>query len=391
MMWNECKGIEQDIITWRRDLHKIPELVFDLPKTRAYVLARLEEIGIPYTLSDKDSSVVATMKCGKPGKVLALRADMDGLPVTENTGLPFSSEHEGCMHACGHDTHTAMLLGAIKVLYPHREELSGEIRFIFQTAEEAAKGSAVVIENGVIEGVDAIFGIHIGSILDPTIPTGTIVACPGPVMASYDHFIIKVKGEACHGSTPEKGVDPVNIAAHIVIALQTINSREINACEAAVITIGKIAGGEQYNAIPAEVMIEGTTRSLKEEIRQKLAKRIGEVAQNTAAAFGGSVDYVMEWGAPPVDNDKEMTEFAQDAVRDIFGEKMVTYREYPNMGGEDFALYLQKVPGSFMFLSSSDHEKKTDYPHHNPKFDVDEDTLWQGSAAFVAIAEKYLG
>lgn len=390
MWWKECKDLQEEIVAMRRELHKIPELGFNLPKTREFVVKKLEEIGIPYTLSEKDSSIIATMKCGKPGKVLALRADMDALPITEDTGLSFTSTHPGCMHACGHDTHTAMLLGAIKVLYPHREELSGEIRFFFQTAEELAKGSAVVIENGGMEGVDAVFGIHIGSILDKTIPCGTIACIPGPIMASYDRFVLDVKGVGCHASTPEKGIDPINIASHIVLALQTINAREIAATDAGVITMGMIRGGEQYNAIPSTVHIEGTTRALKEDIRQKLAKRIGEIAKTTAEAFGGSVDYTMDWGAPPVINDKDMALFAQDAIRDIFGEHMVTYRESPNMGGEDFALYLQKAPGAFMFLSSVNPAKKTDYPHHNPKFDVDEDVFWMGSASFVAIAEKFL-
>ena len=390
MWWKECKDLQEEIVAMRRELHKIPELGFNLPKTREFVVKKLEEIGIPYTLSEKDSSVIATMKCGKPGKVLALRADMDALPITEDTGLSFSSTHPGCMHACGHDTHAAMLLGAIKVLYPHIEELSGEIRFFFQTAEELAKGSAIVIENGGMEGVDAVFGIHIGSILDKTIPCGTIACIPGPIMASYDRFVLDVKGVGCHASTPEKGVDPINIASHIVLALQTINAREIAATDAGVITMGMIRGGEQYNAIPSTVHIEGTTRALKEDIRQKLAKRIGEIAKTTAEAFGGSVDYTMDWGAPPVINDKDMALFAQDAIRDIFGEHMVTYRESPNMGGEDFALYLQKAPGAFMFLSSTNPAKKTDYPHHNPKFDVDEDVFWMGSASFVAIAEKFL-
>lgn len=390
MWWKECKDLQEEIVAMRRELHKIPELGFNLPKTREFVVKKLDEIGIPYTLSKKDSSIIATMKCGKPGKVLALRADMDALPITEDTGLAFTSTHPGCMHACGHDTHTAMLLGAIKVLYPHREELSGEIRFFFQTAEELAKGSAVVIENGGMEGVDAVFGIHIGSILDKNIPAGTIACIPGPIMASYDRFVLDVKGVGCHASTPEKGIDPINIASHIVLALQTINAREIAATDAGVITMGMIRGGEQYNAIPSTVHIEGTTRALKEDIRQKLAKRIGEIAKTTAEAFGGSVDYTMDWGAPPVINDKDMALFAQDAIRDIFGEHMVTYRESPNMGGEDFALYLQKAPGAFMFLSSTNPVKKTDYPHHNPKFDVDEDVFWMGSASFVAIAEKFL-
>lgn len=390
MLWNKCEAIQNEIVSMRRELHKIPELGLHLPKTRDFVVKKLQEIGIPYTLSEKDSSIVATMHCARPGKVLAFRADMDALPILEDTGLPFASEHKGCMHACGHDAHTAMLLAAVKILYAERENLAGELRFIFQTAEELAKGSAVVVENGALDGVDAIFGLHIGNLLDKTIPSGTLVCVPGPVMASYDRFILDVKAVGCHASTPEKGVDPINIAAHIVLALQEINAREVAAADAAVVTMGMIRGGEQYNAIPSTVHIEGTTRALKEEVRQNLAKRIGEVSEYTVKAFRGSVDFKMDWGAPPVINNPEMAKFALDAVKDIFHEEIVSYRESPNMAGEDFALYLQKVPGAFMFLSSSNPEKGTDVPHHNPKFDVDEDVLWKGTAAFVAIAEKFL-
>ncbi len=374
----------------RRDLHKIPELGFELPKTRAYVLEKLDEYGIPYTLSEKDSSVIATLKGGKPGKTVALRADMDALPIKEETGVDYASTHEGCMHACGHDTHTAMLLGAAKVLAEHKDELCGEVRFIFQTAEELAKGSSIVIENGGMDGVDAVFGTHIGTILSKDIPAGTLIVCPGPVMASYDRFVIKVNGVGCHGSTPEKGVDPVNIAAHIVTSLEAISAREFNACLPNVITIGKIAGGDQYNIIPGSVLIEGTTRALSEDVRRKMAKRIGEIAEATAAAFGGSVEYLMDWGAPPVVNDAFCAAFAAEAAKDIFGDRLITSREFPNMGGEDFAFYLGKVPGAFMFLSSSNPEKGTDIAHHNCKFNVDEDVLWRGSAACGAIAEKYL-
>jgi len=391
MLWEKCEEIESDIVEMRRELHQIPELGFHLPKTRAYVIRKLEEIGVPYILSEKDSSIVATMKCARPGKTLAFRADMDALPIQEETGLSFASLHNSCMHACGHDAHTAMLLAALQVLYPHKEELSGEIRFLFQTAEELAKGATILIEEGALKGVDAIFGMHIGSILDKSIPSGTMACIPGAVMASYDRFILEVKGNGCHASTPEKGVDPINIAAHIILALQTINAREIAGTDAAVLTMGLIRGGELYNAIPSTVHIEGTTRAFKEEIRQKLAKRIGEVAKCTAEAFGGTVDYTMDWGAPPLINDKEMTEFAKDAIQDIFKEEILLYRESPSMIGEDFSLYLQKIPGAFLFLSSANPEKGTDKPHHHAKFDVDEDVLWKGSASFVAIAEKFLG
>ena len=390
-MWKECKDLQEYIVGLRRDLHQIPELGTELPETQAYVTAELDRIGIPYVCSKKDSSIIATIEGGKQGKTICLRADMDALPITEATGVPFTSRHEGRMHACGHDTHTAMLLGAGKVLWAHRQEIKGTVRLLFQTSEEQSRGAEIMIANGAVEGADAVFGTHIGTILDKTIPTGTFIVPSGCCMAAFDKFVIKVNGKGCHGSTPEKGVDPVNIAAHIVIALQAITTRELNATKPLVVTIGKIQGGNQYNVIPGEVVIEGTIRTLEEEVRQFAAKRIGEISQATAAVFGGSVDYEMIWGAPPVTNDDNMAALAAKAAKEVLGEdNVITKLPAPNMGGEDFAYYLEKLPGAFMFLSSSNPAKGTDVAHHNPKFNVDEDVLWEGAAVFVAIVEEFL-
>lgn len=390
-MWKECKNLQNYIVGLRRDLHQIPELGTELPETQAYVTAELDRIGIPYVCSKKDSSIIATIEGGKPGKTICLRADMDALPITEATGVPFTSRHEGRMHACGHDTHTAMLLGAGKVLWAHRQEIKGTVRLLFQTSEEQSRGAEIMIANGAVEDAEAVFGTHIGTILDKTIPTGTFIVPSGCCMAAFDKFVIKVNGKGCHGSTPEKGVDPVNIAAHIVIALQAITTRELNATKPLVVTIGKIQGGNQYNVIPSEVVIEGTIRTLEEEVRQFAAKRIGEISQATAAVFGGSVDYEMIWGAPPVTNDDNMAALAAKAAKEVLGEdNVITKLPAPNMGGEDFAYYLEKLPGAFMFLSSSNPAKGTDVAHHNPKFNVDEDVLWEGAAVFVAIVEEFL-
>ncbi|MBQ6834547.1 MAG: amidohydrolase, partial [Lachnospiraceae bacterium] len=338
-----------------------------------------------------DSGLVATIKGGKDGKTLALRADMDALLIKEANDVDYVSEHDGLMHACGHDTHMTMLLGAAKVLNENKADIAGTIKLIFQTDEENARGAERSIAEGCLEGVDAIFGTHIGTIISPEIPSGTVICTPGCCMASYDKFVIKVKGYGCHGSTPEKGVDPINIGAHIVINLQEVIAREIAAVKPAVLTIGKFQAGDTYNIIPNEVLIEGTIRALEENVRQELAKRIGEIAEATAKTFRGEVEYEMIWGAPPVINNADMAALACECAKEVVGaENVIDHVDAPNMGGEDFAYYAAQIPAAFMFLSSSNKEKGTAVPHHNPKFNVDEDVFWMGSALFVKIAEKFL-
>lgn len=390
-MWKECEALQDELVTMRRQLHRIPELGLQLPRTAAYVAARLEAYGIPYRRNRGDDGIIATLEGGRPGKTVALRADMDGLPIREETGVDYASQHDGCMHACGHDCHTAMLLGAAKLLKARQSELHGSVRFLFQTAEENTRGARVMLENGAMDGVDAVFGMHIGCILDKTIPSGKVVAAPGAVMAAADAFCIRVRGVGCHGSTPEKGVDPINIAAHIVLSLQTINAREWNACVPVVLVIGAIRGGTQGNIIPDEVLIEGTLRTLDQKVRRQTVRRIGEIAAGTAAVFGGSAELEVRSGVPPVINDPAMAAFAAETVSAVLGEAAVIPRvAQPNMGSEDFSLYLEHVPGAFLFLSSSDAALKTDIPHHNPQFNVDERVLWRGSAVLAALAERFL-
>ena len=283
-----------------------------------------------------------------------------------------------------------MLLGAAKILSEHKDQIPGTVRLLFQTDEEGSRGAQRLCAEGAMDGVDAVFGTHIGTIISKDIKAGTVISVPGCCMASFDKFVIKVKGIGCHGSTPEKGVDPVNIAAHIIINLQEIIAREIPAVKPSVLTIGHVKAGFAYNVIPSEVLIEGTIRALEEDVRQELAKRIGEIAEATAKAFRGEAEYEMIWGAPPVINDAGMAKLAADCARDVVGDDMVIdHLDAPNMGGEDFAYYLEKAPGAFMFLSSSNPEKHTDVPHHNPLFNVDEDVFWIGSAIFVRIVEKF--
>lgn len=390
-MWEICKDLQDEIVTMRRDLHQIPEIGGDLPETKAYVMKKLTEMGIPFTENKSDSGLIAEITGGRPGKTIALRADMDALPIQEANEVEYISRHEGIMHACGHDAHTAMLLGAARVLSENKDRIPGTVRLLFQTDEEGSRGAERTIKEGGLQGADAVFGTHIGTILSKDIPSGTMVCTPGCCMASFDKFVIRVKGNGCHGSTPEKGVDPINIASHIVINLQEIVAREIAATKPAVLTIGHMEAGFAYNVIPSEALIEGTIRALEEDVRQELARRIKEVAEATARTFRGEVEYEMIWGAPPVISDPEMAALAADCAREVVGESRVIDRvDAPNMGGEDFAYFLNQVPGAFMFLSSSNPEKHTDVPHHNPRFNVDEDVLWIGSAMFVKIVERFL-
>ncbi|MBQ7797392.1 MAG: amidohydrolase [Lachnospiraceae bacterium] len=389
-MWNTCKTIQSELVAMRRDLHRIPEFGGDLPKTKAYVIEKLEEMGIPYKENPTDSGLVAIINEGVSGKTLAFRADMDALKIQEENDLEFKSEHEGLMHACGHDAHMAMLLGAAKVLNENKEKIPGTVKLIFQTDEENSRGAERSIAAGCLDGVDAIFGTHIGTLRGKEIPAGTVISHPGSCMASFDKFVLKVKGYGCHGSTPEKGIDPINIAAHIVVNLQAVIAREISAVKPAVLTIGHIEAGDTYNIIPSEVLIEGTTRAFEEEVRQLMAKRIGEIAEATAKTFGGEVEYEMIWGAPPVINNAAMAALAAECAREVVGEEnVIDHVDAPITVGEDFSCYANLVPAAFLFLSSSNPKKNTDAPHHNCKFDVDEDVLWIGPAVFVKIAEKF--
>lgn len=391
-MWEKCKEIQEELVTFRRELHKIPEFGSELPKTKAFVTGKLKEWGISYTENKGDSGVVATIRGVKEGKTVAFRADMDALLIHEANDVEYCSTHEGKMHACGHDAHTAMLLGAAKVLNENRDQLAGTVKLIFQADEENSTGALCAIREGCLEGVDAIFGTHIGSIISKDIPAGKVIVTPGRVMASNDKFVVHIKGFGCHGSTPEKGVDPINVAAHVILNLQTVIAREISATRPHVMTVGMVQAGDTYNIIPSEAHIEGTMRTLEEEVRQYMAKRICEIAKATAETFGATAECEIVWGVPPVVNHADMAALACQCAKEIIGEDMVIdHVDAPNMGSEDFSYYVEKIPGAFLFLSSANPEKGTDIPHHNAKFNIDEDVLWEGSAIFVRIAEKFLG
>lgn len=384
------RDVLEDVIKWRRDLHQIPEIGRDLPRTSKYVTDILDELGISYTKGvGLDSAIVGVIEGGKgEGKTIALRADMDALEIEEETGLPFASTN-GNMHACGHDGHTSILLGTAKILNKMKDDFAGKVVLLFQPAEEISAGAEPMVKAGALEGVDAVMGLHIGNISTEGKP-GTVLFNKGSMMACLDKWVLKIKGVGSHGAYPHNSCDPIVMAGKFINSVQTIISRELDPVDPGVITIGKINAGTAYNIIPGEVIIEGTARAVNQETREFIAKRIGEIAELTAKASRGSVEYDYTFGAPPVVNDEEFTEFAMESAKKVLGEDNVMHMKNPVMGGEDFSYYLEKVPGTFVFLSNPLEVDGRRYPHHNSKFDVDEKHFDKGILLFLKTTLDYL-
>lgn len=385
-MIQECRMMQEEIVKLRRDLHRIPELGCVLPETCAYVEARLKELGIPCRQIAENGGILAEIDTGKPGKTLLLRADMDALPVPEETGLPFSSEREGRMHACGHDAHTAMLLGAARILYAHRSELHGTVKFLFQMGEEIGTESRHYVEKGALDGVDAIFGQHIWNLLEH----GTANLEDGPRMACSDRFTIRIHGKAAHGSAPQNGRDSLVAAAAVVMALQTLVSRQNDPRNTFVLTVGMMNGGTATNIISAETELVGTTRTFDNVFRKTLPDRIRQAAADVAAGYGCSVDCTYFFGPAPLINDHPgLNEIARSAYRAMLGEKALVPMAR-QMGAEDFSVYMEKTPGVFGFLGSRNEAKGLTSPHHHPDFEPDEDVLPYGTGVYAYFAYHFL-
>lgn len=383
-----AQNVEEDVIKWRRYFHENPEVGFDLPKTVKYITERLDEMGIPYeTEVGAPSSVVAFIQGGEEGPTLALRGDTDALPMGEETDFDFKSKNEN-MHACGHDAHAAILLGAAKVLQENKDQLKGNVKLIFQPAEELGTGAKKMVEAGVMEDVDRIIGLHVGNIAE-NIPHGSIVFSHGPMMSCMDKFKITVKGVAAHGSTPERSIDPVVIGAEIVTGLQIIRSREIDSRDPGVISVGSLHAGSAFNIIPETCELEGTVRALTNETREFMAKRIGEIAENIAKAYRAEIDYEFFFQPPPLVNDEEVSKDLMESSRKLFPEDII-HLEKPVMGGEDFADFLQEKPGAYIFLETPKEVDGRVWPHHNSKFALDESQFKKGVAIFVQYALDYL-
>lgn len=387
---SEVKRVEQEIINWRRDLHQIPELGLILPKTTKYIVERLDEMGIEYKTLVGGNAIVGIIKGNGEGRTIGLRADTDGLPIVEETGLSFASTN-GCMHACGHDAHTSILLGAAKVLNSNRDKFKGNVKLLFQPGEEYPGGAKPMIEEGALENpkVDAIMGLHVGS-LSNDVPKNNIGVCYGKMMASMDKILIKVKGKGAHGAYPELSIDPIIIASELVMALQTIVSREIRAVEPAVLSICRIHGGFNQNIIPNEVELEGTVRTLNNDTRYRIARRIEEITKGITGAHGGSCECIYDFKYPPLINDYDFTAKFVKSAKKIIPEDEITEIKLPLMGGEDMAYFLEKVPGTFFYLSNLKQVDGVYYGHHNSKFDLEEELFWKGSSLLIQAVLDYL-
>lgn len=370
------------IVRLRREFHKYPELSFQEFQTSKIIKRELESLGIPYnTLIG--TGIVATIKGKMSGKTIALRADMDALPIKEETEVDYKSSNHGCMHACGHDAHMAMLLGAAKVLCRIKDSINGEIRLIFQPGEELGGGAKRLIEEKVLHGVDGIFGIHVWS----DIETGYISVEKGPRMAASGRFLIKVSGKGGHGSAPNQGVDAVLICSAIVMNLQSVISREIDPSECAVLGVGSIKSGSAYNIIASSGIMEGTTRCFNAEISQEFPEIIQRIAENTAKVYRGEA--VVEYldNTPVLINHEECSKIAAKAVEKI-GAKNIKFEKIK--ASEDFAEYSNRIPGVFAFLGVKSEKKQSFYAQHHPKYNIDEDALEIGAKLFVQYALDFL-
>jgi len=382
---SEIKDIEKNIIDWRRDFHQYPELGFDEHRTSKIIGETLKEMGLAPKMNVGKTGVTADLTFGE-GPTIALRADMDALPMQETSGLDFSSKHDGVMHACGHDGHMAMLLGAAKVLTQNGNSFNGTIRFIFQPAEEGAGGARYMIEDGCLDGVDEIYGIHVWNYQ----PVGEVGITDGPVLAAADMFEINIKGIGGHGAAPQGTVDAVVVASHLVQALQTIVSRNTNPLESTVVTIGTISGGHNFNIIADEVTLSGTARAYTEENRNLIKTRMAEIIDGVAKTFGAEISFDYEDGYPPTINHTDPVNKVLKAAERVVGEK--AGMPYLSMGGEDFSYYLQKIPGCFFFVGSAPNDQKLfETPHHCSHFTMDERALLVGPSIYLNLVDDLLG
>lgn len=381
---NITNKYKEYITEMRREFHANPEASMQEVRTSKRIKEELDKMGISY-VSAANTGVVATIKGTNPGKTVALRADMDALSVCELNEVEYKSKNDGLMHACGHDGHVAMLLGAAKVLNDVKDQINGTVKLFFQPGEEIGEGARAMIADGCMDGVDGAFGIHLWADLE----VGKVSVEEGPRMASADILKIKVKGKGGHGSLPHQGIDAVLVGSAIVMNLQSIASREISPLESVVVSIGSINAGTRFNVIAEDAVLEGTCRCFNPEIREQLPEIIERVAKNTASAYRAEATLEYNKAIPVTINDKGCSDIAKQSVVKLLGEDGVELMPKVT-GGEDMSEYLNIAPGVIAFVGAGNVEKGITYPHHHGRFNIDEDALEIGTSLYAQYAIDFL-
>ncbi len=394
----ESRDLLGDIAALRHDLHRWPEIGIDNPITRDRILAELEPLHLDVTLHRTTSGIGALLTGGLPGPTVLLRADTDALPMPEDTGVEFASRVDGAMHACGHDTHVSMLVGAARLLAARRETLRGRVLFMFQPGEEGQGGAKYMLDEGLLDvpsapdgtasPVAAAFALHASA----AAPTGLIASRGGPLMASSDRLVITVTGRGGHASEPFRALDPIPVACEIVQALQTMVTRRIDVFDPSVITVARISAGTAHNVIPETAEIEGTIRAVSERTRSRVADGIRRVAEGIAAAHEATAEVLIDWGYPVTKNSDHMADFAMDVARSLLGDKQVRRLPNPVMGAEDFSYVLERLPGAMMFLGATPPERNpaTAPPNHSNRVQFDDESMVTGMAVHAATALQFL-
>ncbi|CAA9550945.1 MAG: N-acetyl-L,L-diaminopimelate deacetylase homolog [uncultured Thermomicrobiales bacterium] len=379
------------VVADRRHLHEHPELGFQEVETARFVAGRLAALGVEDVRTGIAKTGTTALVRGTgdgpgAGKTLLIRADMDALPIQEENEVDYRSKHDGVMHACGHDAHTAMLLGTARLLMERRDRFAGTVKLLFQPAEEGPGGAKPMIDAGVLDDpkVDAALGLHIAQ----EQPLGTIGVRPGPAMAASDGFTVTIRGKGGHGARPQSTVDPVAIGAQIVVALQTVVSRETNPITPAVVTVGAFRAGQAANVIPDTAELRATVRSFDQGERERLAERLEALVRGIATAMRAEVDFAYRFGYPPTVNDPAMTAIVRAAATETVGAERVLEPD-PIMGAEDMSYFLERVPGCFFFVGSRNPDRGLVWGHHHPRFDFDEEALGTGISTMVAATERY--
>ena len=383
---NRIAGFHEDMTAWRRDLHENPELGFEETRTAGIVAEKLRAFGCDEVITGiAKTGVVGVIRGSAPGPGIGLRADMDALPIAEASGVAHASRNPGKMHACGHDGHTTMLLGAARYLAETRN-FAGTVYVFFQPAEEGGGGGEVMVQEGLFQRFpcERVFGLHNW----PGAPAGTFVWRDGPMMAATAKLHATIRGTGSHGAMPHEGNDPIVIAAQIVTALQSVVARNVEPMQAGVITIGAISGGDTFNVIPDSVTLRGTARWFKPEVGDLLEKKYLSIVEGVAAAFGGTAEAVFERGYPATVNETESTRLAIRAAAAVSGESKVSEMPVPTMGGEDFSYMLNACPGNYIFLGSG--RTANDPSLHNPRYDFNDEVLPVGASYFATLVEQLL-